>query len=122
MGNLNPAPVEIEFKGKVYKCSFTLNCIDEVQEHFDKSLTDVINIIVDGKQAVRNVRFLLTLLLNESETKRTGSEETFDEMEVGAAVDFRNFGYYYDKILEALGISLPDDDGDADPEAMGGQN
>ena len=64
MSDLNPKPVEIEYKGKVYKCLFTLNCIDEVQEHFDASLTDVINMIADGKQTARNVRFLVTLLLN----------------------------------------------------------
>ena len=118
MSDLNPKPVEIEYKGKVYKCLFTLNCIDEVQEHFDASLTDVINMIADGKQTARNVRFLVTLLLNESVDAKG---EEFDEMDVGAAIDIRNFNYYCMRVLEALGVSLPDDDGDDLPEAAAGQ-
>ena len=128
MSDLNPKPVEIEYKGKVYKCLFTLNCIDEVQEHFDASLTDVINfdasltdvikMIADGKQTARNVRFLVTLLLNESQD---APESGFDEMDVGAAIDIRNFNYYCMRVLEALGVSLPDDDGDDLPEAAAGQ-
>lgn len=117
MGNLNPAPVEIEFRGKVYRCFFTLNCIDEVQEHFDKSLTEIIQIVIDGKQATRNIRYLLTLLLNESED----CEAALDEKEVGAAIDIRSFNYFYGKVLDALGFSLPDDDGDDDPNPTGGQ-
>lgn len=118
MGNLNPKPVEIEFQGKTYRCVFTLNCIDEVQEHFDASLTDVIKMIADGKQTARNVRFLVTLLLNESQD---APESGFDEMDVGAAIDIRNFNYYCMRVLEALGVSLPDDDGDDLPEAAAGQ-
>lgn len=118
MGTLNPKPVEIEYKGKTYRCTFTLNCIDEVQEHFNASLTDVINMIADGTQTARNVRFLVTLLLNES---ADAPENGWDEMEVGAAIDIRNFDYYVMKILEALGVSLPDDDGEDVPEAAGGQ-
>ena len=119
MSDLNPKPVEIEYKGKVYKCLFTLNCIDEVQEHFDASLTDVINMIADGKQTARNVRFLVTLLLNESVD---ANGEEFDEMDVGAAIDIRNFNYYCMRVLEALGVSLPDDEGDDVPEAAAGQS
>lgn len=120
MGNLNPAPVEIEFRGKVYRCFFTLNCIDEVQEHFDASLTDVINAVADGKQTARNVRYLLTLLLNEA-ADRDGADEITED-DVGDAIDIRSFNYYYEKVLEALGVSLPDDDGGDDvPEATGGQ-
>ena len=119
MGNLNPQPVGIEYQGKVYRCVFTLNCIDEVQEHYDLSLSGIIDLFIDGKRAARNVRYLLTLLLNESED----CEKALDEAEVGAAIDVRTFGYYYGKVLEALGVSLPDaeDEGD-DPEAAAGQS
>lgn len=118
MGNLNPKPVEIEYGGKVYHCTFTLNCIDEVQERFDKSLTEITDLIMDGPKAAGNIRYLLTLLLNESED----ADGELDEMEVGRHIDFRNLGYYFDKIIETMGISLPDaDEDDADPEAKAGQ-
>lgn len=117
MGNLNPKPVEIEFQGKTYRCAFTLNCIDEAQEHFDKSLTEIIEFAFSGSTAARNIRYLLTLLLNDS----PDCETELSEKEVGAAIDIRSFDYYCVKILEALGVSLPDDDGDDLPEAAAGQ-
>ena len=76
-----------------------------------------IQIVIDGKQATRNIRYLLTLLLNESED----CEAALDEKEVGAAIDIRSFNYFYGKVLDALGFSLPDDDGDDDPNPTGGQ-
>ena len=51
-------------------------------------------------------------------------ETELSEKEVGAAIDIRSFDYYCVKILEALGVSLPDDDGDDGddlPEAAAGQ-
>lgn len=119
MGSLNQKPVEIEFQGKVYRCAFTLNCIDEAQEHFDKTLTDIIDFAFNGTRAARNIRYLLTLLLNESTDAPEGG---FDEQEVGSAIDIRNFDYYCTKVLDALGVSLPDDDGDDIPEARAGQS
>ena len=43
-------------------------------------------------------------------------------MDVGAAIDIRNFNYYCMRVLEALGVSLPDDEGDDVPEAAAGQS
>ena len=116
MGNLNPKPVEIEYCGKIYRCTFTLNCIDEAQEHFDKPLSEITDVIMDGKQTARNIRYLLTLLLNESED----AEETLDERMVGKHIEFRNFDYYFGKIAECIGVSLPDAEDD-DPNPKSGQ-
>ena len=99
MGNLNPKPVEIEYKGKTYRCTFTLNCIDEVQEHFNASLTDVINMIADGAQTARNVRFLVTLLLNES---ADAPENGWDD------------GLQFDEPDDRTGASRMQDQDDAD--------
>lgn len=118
MGSLNPAPVKIVFGNKTYRCFFTLNCLDEVQEHFDKALSEIIDVILDQRHSARNIRYILTLLLNESQD----SEGDFTEEDVGKAIEYRNFDYYFGKIIETLGASLPDEsEEDSDPNPTGGQ-
>ena len=117
MGNLNPKPVEIEFNGKTYGVTFTLNLIDEVQTYFDKPLSDVFNLIIDSPQSVSNLRYMLTLLLNDAPE----AESELTQEEVGKKIDIRSFDYYYRKVIEALGISLPDGDEEDDPNSEGKQ-
>ena len=118
MGSLNPAPVEIVFGNKTYRCFFTLNCLDEVQEHFDKALSEIIDVILDQRHSARNIRYILTLLLNES----MDSEGDFTEEDIGKAIEYRNFDYYFGKVIETLGASLPDEsEEDSDPNPTGGQ-
>ena len=125
MGNLNPKPVEIEFDGKTYGVTFNLNLIDDVQTRFDKSLDEIPAILTDDRTAAANLRYVLTALLNDAiETREmeTGEElPRLTEQQVGKKIDIHNFDYYYAKIFEAFGCSLPDTDEDDDPNPRSGQ-
>lgn len=68
---LKPVGEEIDFDGKVRHLLFNVNVIDEIQEHFDMYIVDVLNSMfkVDDKAAQRSafdtLSYVLTVLLNE---------------------------------------------------------
>lgn len=125
MGNLNPKPVEIEFDGRIYGVQFNINMIDEMQTHFEKPIGEIYDLIIDSPKSAANLRYLLTALLNDAiETHETETGERvprLSETEVGKKIDIRDFNYYYEKVIEAFGVSLPETDEDDDPNSKGEQ-
>ena len=99
---------------------FSLNAMDEVQEHFGS--LDNLPEKLKGKDMVKNVRWLMTLLLNEG---KDNDEEDLTEKQVGRLVHAGNIQGVMSSIYSAFtmgtkGIDqlLDQDDGDADPNAM----
>ncbi len=125
MRNLNPKPVDIEFDGKTYGVQFNINMIDEVQTHFEKPIGEIYDLIMDSPKSAANLRYLLTALLNDAiETQEVQTDEhipRLSEAEVGRKIDIRAFDYYYKKVIEAFGVSLPETNEDDDPNSRGGQ-
>lgn len=125
MGNLNPKPIDIEFDSKIYGVQFNINMIDEVQTHFEKPIGEIYDLIMDSPKSASNLRYLLTILLNdaiETHESETGERvQRLSETEVGRKIDIRDFNYYYTKVIEAFGVSLPEADEDEDPNSKGGR-
>ena len=106
----------MELGGETRHLLFSLNVLDELQDEFGdiQSLTDILN---DSSNSAKNVKTLLTLLLNEG---RGGSEPPLDEKQVGRMVLAGALPDIKVAIVKAflLGVSgtteLPEDDGEDD--------
>lgn len=105
---------------------FSLNALDAIQDKFGGF--DKLNEIVRGKDNLKNITWLMALLLNEG---AEDNEEVLTEKRVGRLVHAGNFNYVVEEMLKAFnfgnsGTSEPkenaptansdDDDEDEDNE------
>lgn len=102
---------------------FTLNVIDEVQDHYDCSLEEVINRLTDKKEAAKTLRYLVMVLLNdelERLDQKGGGEYT--EKQVGWLISQDNVLEVTMAVLRAYGLSLPEPDEFESPNGESGQS
>lgn len=93
---------------------FSLNVIDEVQDRFGSF--DNLDEVLKGKDAIKNLRWLLTQLLNEG---ADDSEEQLTEKAVGKMIHTGNFNEVRTSIFKAFavgnsGTEEPPEAGDED--------
>lgn len=112
---------------------FSLNVMDEMQDKFGGF--DKLSEIVRGPDMVKNVRWLLTRLLNEGADE---GEPELTEKQVGKLVHAGNLNYIIESIFKAFNVGTagnetpteaedepePDDEGAEETEknAMGGRD
>lgn len=118
MSDMNPKPIEIKFDEKIYKVTFNINVIDDVQNHFNTPLGEICSLLADDVNICGNVRYILTSLLNDAieEQEFVIGEKIpkLTEHEVGRKINIENFGYFQNKVFEAFGISMPEFNEDDD--------
>jgi len=88
---------------------FSLNVIDEMQDKFGSF--DRLDEVLKGKDSIKNLRWLLTLLINEG---AGGGEEQLTEKEVGRMIHTGNFKEVKTAIFRAFAIG---NSGTAEPQA-----
>lgn len=106
MNNVKSKSVEIELGAQLFKIEFDFNVLCEIQERYGS-----LDTLDERLQDVREIRWLLTVLLNEAIDKENdeGAEKKHvDESWVGRTVNFKNIGELAAKIAEAFGASMPD--------------
>jgi hypothetical protein len=126
MSDLRPQPTAVTLGGKDYGLFFSMKAVDEIQDHFDRPITDLIDLLSDARNMYKNVTHVLTVLinanidrLNEDGEKRPYIEEDYiyRHLTTGAFKDTRN------AVFLAFSDALPERDGDtdADPRKSGRQ-
>jgi hypothetical protein len=107
---------------------FSLNALDAIQDKFGGF--DKLNEIVRGKDNLKNITWLMTLLLNEG---AEDNEEPLTEKKVGRLVYGGNFNYVVEEMMKAFNFGNsgstepelteeePDDEEDDEKNAMSGQ-
>lgn len=88
---------------------FSLNVIDEMQDKFGGF--DRLDEVLKGKDSIKNLRWLLTLLLNEG---ADDGEAELTEKDVGRMIHTGNFGEVKTAIFKAFSIG---NSGTAEPPA-----
>jgi len=88
-------PIELD---KERHLLFSLNALDEIQDKFGGF--DKLGEIMDGKDKLKNVRWLLTLLINEGAEE----EEQLTEKQVGKLIHTGNFINVQQAIFRAFTI------------------
>lgn len=102
---------------------FSLNAIDEMQDKFGGF--DRLDKALSGKDSIKNLRWLLTLLLNEGAGEE---EEELTEKQVGKLIHTGNFIEVKSAIFKAFSLGNngteepPARDDEEDDEEDGGDN
>ena len=78
---------------------FSLNAIDELQDKFGGF--DKLGEVLQGKDSIKNLRWLLTLLLNEG---ADDGEELLTEKQVGKMIHAGNFSEMKTAIFKAFSV------------------
>ncbi len=86
---------------------FSLNAIDEMQDKFGGF--DKLGEVLQGMENIKNLRWLLTLLLNEGATE---NEEPLTEKQVGKLIHTGNFDAVRTAIFKAFSLG---NNGTTDP-------
>ena len=110
MSAIKDGRLPIEFNGREYHLLFSLNVIDEMQDKFGSF--DKLNEVLSGKDSIKNIRWLLTLLINEGAGE---GEEPLTEKQVGHMIHTGNFGDVKNAIFRAFAIG---NSGTAEPPAV----
>ena len=96
---------------------FSLNAIDEMQDKFGGF--DRLDTVLSGKDSIKNLRWLLTVLLNEG---AEDDEEPLTEKQVGKLIHTGNFAEVKTAIFKAFSMGnngtpeQPEQDGEDDEE------
>lgn len=117
MSDLRPTGVPIEIEGVERHLLFTLNAIDDIQEHFDMELSKVIGNLMDEDTATITLRYVLRALLND-EAERKNLKQ-YSDKEIGWIITIDNRIKITMQVLKAYGISLPSEKDD--PNRLSGQ-
>lgn len=129
---LKPVGEEIEFDSKVRHLLFNVNVIDDVQEHFDMYIVDVLNSIfeVEDKDVQRKsydtLSYVLSSLLNEDvriHNKNNPSdqwEEITEDFIKEEVLTNGNSPVFASLVLKSFNESLPKHEED-DPNQKSGQ-
>ena len=124
MSDLRPKGTPVVIDGEERHLLFTLNVIDEIQDHFDAPMSDVWDKLTDKRESEKTIRYLVCTLLNDEAAReqRNGKElKSYTEEEVGWAITIGNVNEIMMALLDAYGLSLPEPDEDDAPKAESGQ-
>lgn len=121
MSDLRPKGTKIKLGKEEYGLRFTLNAIDDIQDHFDMAIEDLNKLFDDSKTRFKNLKYLLTLLINEDidcVNDETGEEiPHVDERFVGRHIDSNNMKEIMETILRAFTNATPESDEESPNEA-----
>lgn len=124
MSDLRPKGIPITLGGEQRDLLFTVNAIDEIQSATDRPVDEVVHDLQDKMQAVKTLRFLMTVLINDDirRKRRTGhtEEKPLSEEEVGWMLTQDNIVEATGAVLVAYGVSLPEPDEFASPNVESG--
>lgn len=114
MRDLKPQGTKIKLGNNEYGLRFTLNAIDDIQEHFDVAIANLTNILKDEKSQIRNIRYLLTVLINEDidcqNDENGGKIEHVNERYVGRHIDTSNISGIIGLIMKSFSDGIPESD------------
>ena len=89
-------PIELD---KERHLLFSLNAIDEMQDKFGGF--DKLDVVLSGKDSIKNLKWLLTILLNEGAEE---GEPELNEKEVGRMIHTGNFLEVKSSIFKAFSM------------------
>ena len=108
--------------GEERRLLFSLNVICEAQEHYDCSLEEVVNRLIDERTSAETLRFLVTEMLNDESLDSHEKGKTYTEKEVGRLIRLENLLDVTRAVFKAYGLTLPKPDEYSSPNGESGQS
>lgn len=119
MSDMRPKGKTIKINGKEYGIKFTLGVIDDIQDKFDIAIADVETIFANGRDQIKNLIALLTIMINEDiESRRDNGEniEPLTERYIARHLDMYCVEGIKDAILGAMQSGILSDGEDEEEE------
>lgn len=115
MSDLQPKGIKISLPG-VVECEvrFTISVVDEVQDHFDKSVGEVMSDLTDRRASYDTLAFLVMALVNNAIRRSKSGGELLTLEEVKDLIDIPMANELVRPVMRAYGYSLPEDDDEGD--------
>lgn len=125
MSDLRPRGIPIEINGVERKILFTLNAIDMIQEKYKKTLSEVLDMMLEGNLSDHVLRDVLLILLEDEREREKYKDPdiNIEQLTVKELGWFLSIDNQYDVmklIFRAYGISIPEPEED-DPNQESGQ-
>lgn len=130
---LKPVGEKFEFDDKVRHLLFNVNVIDEIQEHYDEYIVDVLNSMLDSKSkenqrnCYKKIAYILSVLLKEDIRLHNKNhpedqwEEITEEYIKEEILTNNNSGIIAMAIIKAFSGTMPQDEDEDDPNLNTGQ-
>lgn len=118
MSDLRPKPGTISLGGNEYGVLFSINVIDDIQDHFDISIEQLSDVLQDPHKRFKVLKYLLTALINEAIDDEESGKPHVDIQWVGRKLRPDNMGELVSKSLKALHVSMPETEDDDSPNAQ----
>lgn len=116
MSDMNPKATKIILNGKEYGLRFTLNAIDDIQDHFNTPIENITELFENTKTSIKAIRYLLTVLINEDIDYKNDingtNEPHLDERQIGRMITAQNMKEMVQAILSSFSSSVPESDDD----------
>lgn len=113
MSDLQPKGKKIKLGNNEYGMRFTLNAIDDIQDHFNIPISQLGELFSNERDQIKSIRYVLTVLINEDIDCLNDESDVkinkLDEKYVGRHMDIQNitmitsaiFGSFADGALES---------------------
>lgn len=114
---LRPKGVPIVLDGEERHFLFTLNVIDQLQEHYNCTMMDVFARLANEETVYNTVRYVTYVLLTDEVERAKWKDKnsklrSVSEKEVGWLVTLDNIREVNRAIVKAYGLSMPEADED----------
>ena len=116
MSDLRPKGISVNIGGVERRFLFTFAAIDEIQDHFDKPLVEVLEMLKDDRTLYKAAGFIVCTLINDEIIRNGGKGRGPELMEVMRMLDLSMTARVVRTILKAYGISMPEPDEDDEPD------
>ena len=82
MSDLKPNGTTFNIGGQEYGLLFSINVIDDIQDHFNVEIGKISDVLSDPKNQFKNLRWLITTLVNEwIDSQNEKSTEKINKLE-----------------------------------------
>ena len=110
MSDLQPKGIPATLlDGKERHLLFTLACVDEIQDHYDMPVNEVMAKLADDRESYDVLAFLALTLVND-EIKRDGGKDLLTLEQLKWMIDVPSSRKITRAIMRAYGFSLPEQD------------
>jgi len=110
MSDLRPKHTGITLSGKEYGLLFDLNAIDEIQDRFDISISQLGDLMKNERKTFKVLKVLLMVLINEAIDDSENGETHVTENFVGRKITVAEIPTLKDKIFAAFANGTPESD------------
>ena len=117
MSDLQPNGIKVNLDGQEWHFYMTIAAADVIQDHYDKPLQDVMNMLYRERERYSTCAYILSVLTADEVRRDKLSIKPPTESKIRDIVDVPMANKLTMKILQSYGISMPekDDDEDDDP-------